>query len=171
MAHKILVVGTIVGQSQMAVRGLHPGERKSFLRHPGTLGAPGETLLAENVSHIRCGARWMRSRGPQFPISGLERQRHPGRWADGHRDPRRVWIRSNTSTIRITTDRNHTNRALAEGGTILEIRRDLADFSNCCLRVVHESNHNLFFRSLISRTSKWSMQLVARRAEQLGIGP
>ena len=43
------------------------------------------------------------------------------------------------------TDRNHTNRALAEGGTILEIRRDLADFSNCCLRVVHESNHNRLF--------------------------
>src|SRR6266849_1649038 len=84
-------------------------------------------------------------RGPGFPISGLERQRHPAIWADGHRDPRRVWIGSNAGAIRITADRNHTNGALAEWGTILEIRRDPVDFSDRWLRVVHESNHNLFF--------------------------
>ena len=127
----------------MAVRGQHAVDRQSLSRRPGTTSAQRDSF--GGISHLAFRVRWMQSRGLQLPVSGLERQRHPGRRADRYRDPRCVWIRTNTSTIRIATDCDHTNSALAKRGAIFEIRRDLSDFSNRCLRVVHGPNHSCLF--------------------------
>ena len=128
----------------MTVRGQHSVDRQSLSRGTGTTGAQRDSFSGKCFSPPVRSALDAVGR-LQLPVSGLERQRHPGRRADRYGDPRRVWIRGNTTTIRIATDRNHTNCALAEGGTILEIRRYLADFSNCCLGVVHGPNHDCLF--------------------------
>src|SRR6266446_1099326 len=66
-AHKILVVGPIIGQVKEAVRGLHLGDRQSLSRRPRTLRTPRE-IPGRNCfpPPVRCG--WRRLRGAHFSL-------------------------------------------------------------------------------------------------------